>query len=460
MKPELSGYKNKKICVAVSGGRDSMALLHYLCNYANELNLTVCALNCDHQIRGEHSAADTAFVKEWCGQNGVPLLTYKCDCVALAQQLCVGLEEAARNFRRNCYFLAAEEFKADCIATAHHLNDNAETVLFNIARGAALGGVKGIYDTEINNNGKRLKLIRPLVACSRAEINEYITSNKVPYVDDESNFSADYTRNYIRLNVLPALEKVVPEASKAIYRFSRLAAEDEAFIKEEMKKRKLLCFDGGAAIIKKCETRALFARAAVDAVKIYFGKKDYTSEQIETLYNLQFAESGKSFNFLGLTAQKEQDAISIIAESKNITEVVPIAEYLCGNRDIFAGQPLKIVSDYKQPAITEPQIKILKFDLCAVPKDAIVRTLRGGDKFAKFGGGTKKLCDYFTDKKIPQRLRAKIPLIASGADILAVCGVEISDKIKVTDKTKKISYIVCKDYANSVDNILAVEKND
>ncbi|MDE6504729.1 MAG: tRNA lysidine(34) synthetase TilS [Clostridia bacterium] len=449
MKPELSGYKNLKICVAVSGGRDSMALLHYLCNHAKELNVTLTALNCDHQIRGERSAADSLFVKNWCFKNGVPLLTYKCDCIALAQQLGVGIEEAARSFRRNCYFAAAKEFNADCIATAHHLNDNAETVLFNLARGASVGGVKGIYDTEINKNGQQIKLIRPLISCSRQEINEYIKLNNVPYVEDETNRSEDYTRNYIRINVLPALEKAVPEAVKSIYRFSRLAAEDEEFIRSEMQKRNLLYSEDGAAIIKTCESRALFSRAAIDAIKVLFGKKDYTSDQIETLYNLQFAENGKSFNFLGLTAQKEQGAVSVFAESVNSSpnENNPLTDYLCGKRGIFGGQPLKITVDSPQSGIENAQSKILKFDLGAVPQTAVVRTMREGDKFTKFGGGTKKLCDYFTDKKIPQRLRLKIPLIATDTDILAVCGVEISDKIKIKNTTKTTAYIICKSYA-------------
>ena len=453
MKPELTPYKNKKICVAVSGGRDSMALLHYLYNHSSEYGITLSALNCEHGIRGERSAEDSKFVKEWCKQNGVPLLSYSCDCIALAEKLGAGVEEAARIFRRNCYFLASEGLdgngnkvaeKVDCIATAHHLNDNAETVLFNLARGASLSGLKGIYDNTVTDGEKQVKLIRPLISCTRAEIDEYIRVNGVPFVEDETNRSEDYTRNYIRINVLPALETAVPEAAKAIYRFSRLAADDDDFIRAEMLKRNILTFEGNTALIKICESRALFARAAVGAVKDYFKKKDYTSEQVQALFNLQFAENGKKFEFLNLTAYKEEGRISITESAQTgCLQSQQFLSYFEDNSSIFGGQPLKITQKMPKNGKTE---KVLKFDFDAIPKTAVIRFMQSGDTFTKFGGGTKSLGDYFTDKKIPQRLRKNIPLIAVGGNILAVCGVEISEKIKITDCTKVTAYISATDY--------------
>ncbi|MDE7168560.1 MAG: tRNA lysidine(34) synthetase TilS [Clostridia bacterium] len=433
MKLELAAYRGKKICVAVSGGRDSMALLHFMNAHKEEYGITLSALNCDHEMRVS-SASDSEFVKNWCGENGIDLLCFKADELALKT------EAEARDWRRSCYFKAAKG--ADFIATAHHLDDNAETVLFNLARGSALAGATGITDAVVTSSeGDKLNLIHPLIACTRAEINAYVAENAVPYVDDETNFTDAYTRNYIRNNVLPALEKAVPDAAKAIYRFSRLAAEDEAFISAEVERRGLLKFDGDTAIIKSCE-KPLFSRAAVAVIKDFFKRKDYTSTQVEVLYKLQFAENGKKFEFLGLTAYKEARGISIM---KTVSEgadcEVPFFDYMCGKSSIYGGQLLKITENCSDFTAFSDK-KILKFDLAAIPQTAVVRFIESGDKFTKFGGGTKSLGDFFTDRKIPVRLRKTIPLIANGNEILAVCGVEISDKIQIKDKTRKVGFII------------------
>ena len=421
MKPALENYAQLKICVAVSGGKDSMALLHYLHVHASEYGIILSALNCDHSMRGAASGRDSLFVANWCEQNSVPLMRF-------VRGEAEGGEAAAREWRLNCYREALQN-GADAVATAHHLNDNAETVLFNLARGGGLSAMAGITDTQFYGG----KLIRPLIGCTRAEIDEYIRQNNIPYVEDETNFTDVYTRNKIRLNILPELEKAVPGAAEAIYRFSRLAAEDDKFINSVMRERGILETDGGTAFIKTCGEKPLFARAAVCAVKDFFRKKDYTLNHIEALYNLQFAETGKRFEFIGLCAYKEETGITLIAADKTRFEPVPYKDFkaaeLCGVR--------VEISD-------AAECGCLKFDAERIPETAVIRTFETGDKFKKFGGGTKKLGDFLTDRKIPVRLRKSIPLIADGNEVLAVCGVEISDKIKVTENTRKVRYIICR----------------
>ncbi|MDE7083158.1 MAG: tRNA lysidine(34) synthetase TilS [Clostridia bacterium] len=444
MKLELAAYAGKKICVAVSGGRDSMALLHYLNANKDKYGIRLSALNCDHGMRA-NSSDDSAFVKNWCKEHGIPLICFKAEGLALKT------EAEAREWRRSCYFSAVKGLRcnsenelcgADFVATAHHLNDNAETVLFNLARGSALAGITGITDTVITNSeGEKLNLIHPLISVTREEINSYIKANGVPFVDDETNFSDAYTRNYIRNNVLPALEKAVPDATKAFFRFSRLAAEDEEFFRAETNRRGILSFNGKTAYIKTCE-KPLFSRASVTAIRDYFKKKDYTTLHIDSLFSLADNSNGKKFEFLGLTAYKEEGGISIcLANSYEEVEEVPFFDYLCGNSSIYGGQFLKIAEKCsKKVDLTDA--KILKFDLDVIPKTAAIRFAKSGDKFTKFGGGTKSLGDFFTDRKIPVRLRKSIPVIADGNDILAVCGVEISDKIKVTDLTRKVGFVI------------------
>lgn len=423
-----------------------MALLHYLLAHGAEYGISVSAVNFDHKMRGEVSARDSSFVAEYCKEHGVPLIFYEWECEGQKT------ETSARNWRRERYFDAAEYFNA-AVATAHHLNDNAETVLFNLARGSGLSGLTGITDIDLSVlANKPCKFIRPLIACSREEIDAYIAENNIPYVDDETNFTDNYTRNKIRHNVLPELEKAVPNAAKAIYRFSRIAAEDEEYFENLIKERGLVKYTALGHEIATCIEKPVFKRAILRALKER-GIKDYTFEHLDRLYELQFAEKGKKFEFLGLTAFSEEGKIAICSD-----ELLDYSENGCPFKDHYRfeyskhfGQILyiemeKYFNNEWYDSLGNP--KTLKFDFDKIPKTAVIRFMREGDKFKKFGGGTKNLGDYFTDKKIPVRIRKHIPVIADGSQILIVCGVEISDSVKVDEYTKTVALCVAEDYTN------------
>ena len=448
MNVNLQKYANLNICVAVSGGRDSMALLHYLHAHASEYNITLTALNCDHRMR-ETSARDSAFVADYCERAGIPLSRYVAD-------IKLDDEGAARSWRLlKCYL---EEAKTcDCVATAHHLDDNAETVLFNLARGSGLNGMEGITDIDLPAlANKPFKLIRPLIACPRAEIDEYVAANSIPYIDDETNFKTDYTRNKIRHNVLTALEQAVPGAARAIYRFSRLVAEDEEYFErqaESLLSRRKPYGD----YITHCEEKVIFRRAALRIIADWHQKEDYTSEQLERLYNLQFAENGKRFEFLNLAAFKEQGRICIVDDElfHYENEGTPYEDVYRQHAMEYCGQVVTVCFDYElddymkdvvQHCYPEITFKVLRYDGGKIPKDAVVRFIRAGDKFTKFGGGTKSLGDWFTDRKIPVRLRKSIPLLCDGNDVLIVFGAEISDKVKVDGDTKDVMCAIAADY--------------
>lgn len=410
-----------------------MALLHILLDSAEKYGLRICALNCDHRIRGEQSAADSAFVREYCRNNGVPLVFYE------REESGVTGEESARNWRISCYKKAVkpcvlengEKWEgADAVATAHHLDDNAETVLFNLARGAYLAGLEGITDEVVDG----LRIIRPLISVTREEIDGYVAENGIPYVDDLTNFGDDYTRNKLRHNVFPALEEAVPGAAKALFRFSRLAADDEEYFAKKI--RSIIKNTDGGYKIAVPEEKVIFRRAALSIVARAFGKKDYTSEHAEALYNLQFAENGKKFEFLGLTAFKENGYVAITknAAGEDSGEEAFAAILKSGRSEKFG-----LCLGFAESACRGG--KPLKFDLSAIPENAVIRYRREGDRFTKFGGGTKSLGDYLTDKKIPARVRGKLPLVACGNEVLIICGVEISDRVKVTERTEKFAYI-------------------
>ena len=438
VKVELEKYRNLKICVAVSGGRDSMALLHYFLNHARDYGITLSALNCDHGIRGAASARDSAFVAEFCKTHAVPLLFFKWETEGRRT------ENSARTWRHSCFeeALKPQTLKdgrkwpgADAVATAHHLDDNAETVLFNLARGSSLSGLKGISDSADR------RLIHPLIACTRAEIDEYIAENNVPYVDDETNFTDDYTRNKIRRYVLPALEEAVSGAAQSIYRFSRLAAEDEEYF--ERLTDKLVKRTPYGVEIAHCTEKVIFKRAVLRVLKEH-GIKDYTSEHMQRLFELQNAETGKKFEFLNITAYKETHGIALSFKEREEPKPVSFKNYLDSNCKVFCDSRLEFKKDGYSEDIRGA--KVLKFSLDCIPEDAEIRFMRDGDSFKKFKGGTKKLGDYFTDKKIPVRLRKRVPLVAVGNTVLIVCGVEISDYVKIDDNTQNIYFCIADDF--------------
>lgn len=432
-----------------------MALLHYLLVHGTEYKINVSAVNFDHKMRGESSARDSAFVAEYCNEHGVPLMFYEWN-----DEVAKKTESLAHFWRfkkylevvKPCTLPDGTQWRgADAVATAHHLNDNAETVLFNLARGSGLSGLTGITDNDLSVlAAKPCKFIRPLIACSREEIDKYIAENNIPYVDDETNFTDNYTRNRIRHNVLPELEKAVPGAEKAIYRFSRIAAEDEEYFKNLIKERELVKYTTLGCEIVHCVEKPVFKRAVLQALSS-FKLKDYTSEHLERLYDLQFADKGKKFEFLGYIAFKEEGKIAICVDV--------LFDYVENGCLFFEYYASEFTSYLKQPFYVEKEeffngglaeliktSKTLKFDFDKIPQTAVIRFMREGDKFKKFGGGTKNLGDYFTDKKIPVRIRKSIPVIADGSEILIVGGVEISDKVKVDKSTKTVALCVAEDY--------------
>ncbi len=417
-----------------------MALLHYALRHASTYGITICALTCDHGLRGEASKADVKFVQDYCAANGVPVLSFARTGVKDKS------EASARKWRLSCYAQAIKEQtlsdgslwqSADAVATAHHADDNAETVLFHLSRGCSLAGAVGITDTQIGG----VSLIRPLIAATRAEIDDYIAQNGVPYVIDATNADNDYTRNKLRHNVLPALADAVPEAVSAMYRFSRMAEETEAYFADLIANQKVITPVEGGYFIKNTQEKAVFTRAA-RTVMMRLGKADYTYEHLAALYDLQFAERGKKFEFLGLTAYCEEGGLAVFLPTMaDLSQEMNFFTFINGQEQNFYGVSLCYAN--KPQNLTG---KVLRFDVNAVPQDAVLRFARTGDTFTKFGGGSKKLGDYFTDKKISVRLRGRIPVLAAGNQILMVCGVEIADQIKVTSQTKEVGYILCQDY--------------
>ena len=214
--------KGDSVIAALSGGADSVALLHFLISVKEQYDLTIHAAHLNHGIRGEEAQRDESFCKILCEKYNVPFHLRRRDIPALARARGVSEELCGREERYAFFEELAEPLNAK-IALAHTASDNAETLLFNLSRGASLGGAAAIPQ-------RRGNIIRPLLSCTRAEIEAYCAANGLEYVTDSSNLSDDYTRNRIRHHVIPVLRELNPELESAMLRFSRDAAEVKAYL--------------------------------------------------------------------------------------------------------------------------------------------------------------------------------------------------------------------------------------
>lgn len=210
----------ESVLCAVSGGADSMALLHWLWQREKDGGLRVCAAHYEHGLRGGESLRDADFVAAWCAERGIPCRVEHGDASAYAAERALGVEEAARELRYAFLARTAAALGCQWIATAHTADDNAETVLLNLCRGAGAAGLAGIPP-------RRGNILRPLLDCTRAEVEDYLRTYGVPHVEDSSNQSDAYRRNLLRHRVMPVLQACNGAVSEAIRRMSETLRQDE-----------------------------------------------------------------------------------------------------------------------------------------------------------------------------------------------------------------------------------------
>ncbi len=431
-------YRGKRICVAVSGGEDSVALLHYLKTREAAEGYTLFAVHCEHGIRGEESLKDMRFVVDLCEKLNVPLYTFSGNCPQRAEREKVSLETAARNFRRESFASLINENKVDFIATAHHQNDEAETVLFRIARGASLTGMVAIKE-------KSGYYIRPFLQWSKREISQYISECGLSFRLDKTNLQTDATRNKIRLEILPKLEEAVGGAVGNIARFATLAAEDDELL--YALSEKLLVEERGVVTVAFSDKKPLFTRACLSAMKSLGVVKDYERSHLNGLFVLQNSERGASLSLpQGLRAEKTEKGIAFFypTEEKFLSKPEETPFTLQG----FDGGRYEVSVSFVPPKIVDGEWKTLKIDGDKLPNTAKFRFRKKGDEIQSFGG-RKTLKKFFNEKKIPPKERDFLPLIADeGGEVYAVCGVELSQRIKLDETTRRVLYITIRKKEN------------
>ena len=214
----LNGVRS--VAVGLSGGADSMCLINVLLELKSRYNIVIKAVHINHNIRGNEAERDECFVREFCNKMGIELLSFNFDIPSLSKKYNISEEECGRNIRYDCFA------KADCdvVATAHTLSDSVETVVFNLLRGTGSKGLKGIPAKRYPN------IIRPLIDCTREEIETYCRNNDISFITDSSNLTDIYKRNYIRHNIIPAFSEINKSALRSIAKTSEIIEEESDFI--------------------------------------------------------------------------------------------------------------------------------------------------------------------------------------------------------------------------------------
>lgn len=417
----IINFPKGKIGVGVSGGADSMVLLSLLQSGGAD----VFAINIEHGIRGAESKNDSRFVADFCAQKGIELLCFAVDTPAESKRTKQSIELTARRLRYEIFDELLKQKKADHIALAHHANDNAETILMRILRGTGIRGLRGIVDRE--------GYIHPLIKFSRRQIEEYAEKNAIAYIHDSTNAENDYTRNFLRNEVFPVLEKKFDNIESSFSRLADNAAETQDFLRTQLLDIKT---DGEAwylEIAKLSQAHSLIKKYSINELLVSMGaEQDIESRHLEYIVSLCEKDNNSFINLpFGIVAVREYDRLVFRRDSHK--------ESFCQDLNIdgayvFGGY---CISFEKVQSIE----KGTTFDAQKLPKGAVIRTRQDGDIFKRCGGRTKKLNDFLTDIKLPAYERDRLLVIAEGSEVLAVCGIEIGDRIKIDKQTKEITKI-------------------
>lgn len=414
------------IGVGVSGGIDSMCLLHFLNANKQLLDIDVVAIHINHGIR-EESVDEARFVMQKCKEMGVRVYKFTIDSPKIAKDKKISLETAAREGRYGVFEALVRKDIVDKIALAHHQSDQAETILMHIFRGCGVSGARGMEPV-------RDKIyIRPMLPVSKEEIADYASVNNIEFVEDASNLDTSYTRNYLRNVVMKDILKKWPNAIEAINNFATAVSEDDDYIKSSLDTNALLVDE--KIVQMPCSyfygSSSVYSRIVFKALSLIGVTKDIERKHIEMIKDLATnLDNGKKIKLpYDIVVSKEYDFLTF---ENNYVEKPKLSKQLkCEEFEVpkFGNVTVKRVKVDK----IKNGDGALYFDYRKIPKTAVWRYREDGDMFEKFGGGTKKLKSFLIDRKIPVRLRDFIPVLADENEVYVIAGVGISNKVKVDE---------------------------
>ncbi|MEE1199059.1 MAG: tRNA lysidine(34) synthetase TilS [Christensenellales bacterium] len=417
--PDFQEVSGARLLVALSGGADSVALLHMLNSARHRLNLTLTAAHVEHGIRGAQSREDAEFCRRLCATLRIPFHMTSVDVPHQARPG-EGLETAARRLRYEALHEIRRSIDADYIALAHHLNDQAETVLMHLLRGCGPDGV-GAMERRCGF------LYRPLLDIPKSRLIRYLESRKLVWREDDTNRIVDTPRNALRLNVLPLLEKSYPRSAEALARYAEAARCENRLLEkmtDEFLAGHLEPLPFGQRIRDPLSTDEAILRRALRRV---IGSS-LNAESLRTLVGLCGQLRGSMTLPGGIQAERTPGWLYILL--KAIPSPAPVPVRIPGITSFSLAGILSAEPGPAVPLRDDPLRQALRRDAL---EGAVLRTRRDGDRFRPMGCGDKLLSDVLIDRKVDRPLRDHLPLLARGNRILWAVGLGISEEVKLRD---------------------------
>jgi len=426
------------VLVALSGGPDSVGLLHLLYGLRDKYGISLAVAHLDHGLRKE-SAGDREFCRVLCRGLKVKFHAQKIDVAALAKRAKLSIEEAGRRQRYAYFQSLAEKYKYDKITTGHTADDNLETVIFNMARGSGLAGLRGIP-------AKRDNIIRPLIEIRKTEIIRWLKANRIDFRIDRTNRSLSYARNRIRHKIAPELEKLNRGAVGNITRLSQNIAEEIEFIDS------MVVSAYERALVEAGKSKIVLDLAKIKdydeklrkklVIEAYFRMGgDFYRPSFEVLTGatqvLDGRSGGRSDLGRGIWIEKSKGVVSIFkpGSKKGEVKLVIPGRTEIPSSDLFLETAILRRGEVKRLR-TSPDQALLDRGLIS---DVAVRYWRDGDKIRPFGmRGRRLLSDIFSERGIPSYQRRGVPLLISRGKIVWIAGIMISDDFKVGPETDQV----------------------
>lgn len=417
-----------KILLTVSGGMDSIFMVQLFL----QSGLNIGIAHCNFKLRGADADQDEQFVKDLAEQHQIPFYTISFDTQEYANNNGISIQMAARDLRYSWFNKIRVENNYEYIATAHHKNDVAETMLINLTKGTGLAGLHGIQNK--NNN-----IIRPLLCFTREEIERFTTENNVAYREDKSNADTKYVRNKIRHKVIPELELINPALIETLYTESEQFLELEEIVNQKIEEVKKHCFFYDGELIK-IEIEKLKEYSPLKTY-LYYLIKDYgfNIAIIEDLINGLDEQSGKFYYSEKYQILKDREYL--ILASKQLAEK---KEYQVNSISDFNSLPLDLkveIQEVETISISKSSsLAYLDADKMEFP--LMLRKWKKGDSFQPFGmKGNKKLSDFFIDEKLSLLEKENTWILVTNQQIVWVIGMRIDDRFKLSSKTKNVMLI-------------------
>jgi tRNA(Ile)-lysidine synthase len=417
---------NRPVVIGLSGGADSVALTCVL----HSLGYRCVAAHCNFNLRAEESLRDRDFAEQIALTLGIDFTETAFNTAQYASEKHLSIEMAARELRYDWFERQRLRFNAQAIAVAHHQDDNAETVIMALLRGSGIRGMRGMLP-------RQGYIVRPLLSVSRADILKWLKERNLNYVDDSSNFSDEYLRNFIRLRIMPMLENINPSVSGSIARSAGYLRETEEIYEYAINAaRENIADDNGNLNIETLLHYPAPATILYELLRPY----NFSRHIVADIFRSINGESGRQFFSPTHRIVKDRDSLllSQITSSTPQTTYFPIEKE---TRVAMAGELIieSCTQDNDDNFKIDYDVSIGSFDFDKLKFPLILRCPKEGDRFVPFGmKGRKKLSDFFIDNKYSLPDKEQALVVCSGEDIIWVVGKRIDERYKISKSTKKV----------------------